>query len=333
MSYRGTLILKRSDIQKLMSFGDYVEAVEEAFRLYAEGKLPQPGVLDVTGQGGMFHIKAASMPYGDDVYIAVKINGNFPQNKTRFALPTIQGAILLSDGIRGFPLAFLDSIEITVQRTGAATAVAAKYLARSDSTTAGIVGCGRQGRIQLAALKHSLPINRAFAFDQDQQLAKEFSQAMTIELGIPVTAVPEIADAMRSSDVIVTCTTSKKFLITAEHIRPGTFVAGVGADSHDKQELEPSLLASSKVVTDIRDQCAKIGDLHHAISAGTMKIEDVYADLGEVVSQIRPGRTSKDDIFIFDSTGTALQDVAAAAIVYRRAIQQGIGFFCDVINS
>jgi ornithine cyclodeaminase/alanine dehydrogenase len=333
MTYRGTLVLKRSDIQKLMSFSDYVEAVETAFRLYAEGKLPRPGVLDISGQGGMFHIKAAAMPYGDEVYIAVKINGNFPQNKTRFALPTIQGAILLSDGIRGFPLAYLDSIEITVQRTGAATAVAAKYLARPDSTTAGIIGCGRQGRIQLAAIKHSLPINRAFVYDQDEKAAVEFSQIMTSEVAIPVTAVSNIADATKYSDVVVTCTTSKNILITSEHVRPGTFVAAVGADSHDKQELEPSLLASSKVVTDIRDQCAKIGDLHHAISAGTMKLEDVHADLGEIIAGIKKGRSSKDDIFIFDSTGTALQDVAAAAIVYRRAMQQGIGFFCDVINS
>jgi ornithine cyclodeaminase/alanine dehydrogenase-like protein (mu-crystallin family) len=333
MSYRGTLILKRSDIQKLMSFNDYVQAVEEAFRLYAEGKLPHTGVLDVNGQGGMFHIKAAVMPYGDDVYVAVKINGNFPQNKTRFALPTIQGAILLSDGIRGFPLAYLDSIEITVQRTGAATAVAAKYLARPDSKSAGIIGCGRQGRIQLAALKHSLPIRKAFAYDQDRQLASEFSHTMIAELGIEVTPVQDISEASNGSDVIVTCTTSKQFLLRKEHVRTGSFVAAVGADSHDKQELEPELLATSKVVTDIRDQCAKIGDLHHAISCDAMKLDDVHAELGEVVAGIKQGRTSNDDIFIFDSTGTAIQDVAAAAIVYKRAMEQGIGFFCDVINS
>jgi ornithine cyclodeaminase/alanine dehydrogenase len=332
MSYRGTLILKRSEIQKLMSFTDYVEAVEQAFRLYAQGKLPTPGVLDISGQSGMFHMKAASMPIGEELFVAVKINGNFPQNKNRFALPTIQGAILLSDGIRGYPLAYLDSIEITVQRTGAATAVAAKYLARKDSKTAAIIGCGRQGRIQLAALKHVLPIQQAFAFDQDQQLAEEFSHIMSSELKISVTNTSNIADACQNADVIVTCTTSKQPLLNKEHVRSGTFIAAVGADSHDKQELEPALLAEGKVVTDIREQCAKIGDLHHAIVAGFMKIEDVHAELGEIVANTKPGRTSADEILIFDSTGTAIQDVAAAAIVYQRAVQQGIGFFCDVIN-
>jgi alanine dehydrogenase len=331
MNYRGTLILKRSEIQKLMSFSEYVEAVEEAFRLYAQGKLAEPGVLDISAQSGMFHIKGASMPVGEDLFVAVKINGNFPQNK-RFALPTVQGAILLSDGIRGYPLAFLDSIEITVQRTGAATAVAAKYLARKDSKIAAIIGCGLQGRIQLAALKHVLPIQHAFVFDQDQQRAEEFSHIMSSDLEISVTKAPAISDACQNADVIVTCTTSRQALLNKDHVRDGTFIAAVGADSHDKQELEPTLLAKGKVVTDIREQCARIGDLHHAVAAGIMKVDDVHADLGEIVAAIKPGRISRDEIFMFDSTGTALQDVAAAAIVYQRAIQQGIGFFCNVIN-
>ena len=332
MKYPGTLILKKSDIQKLMSFSDYVQAVEQAFRLYAEGRIPSPGVMDVQGRDGMFHIKGAAMPDGDMVYVAVKINGNFPNNKNNFDLPTIQGAILLSDGVRGFPLSFLDSTEITLQRTGAATAVAAKYLARKDSRTAAIIGCGKQGRIQLIALRHALPITQAFAFDRDPSLAVEFAAAMTAELNIPVNAVTGIPRATAESDVIVTCTTSKQYLLSSEHVRSGTFVAAVGADSHDKQELQPDLLAGSCVVTDMREQCARIGDLHHAISAGAMKLEEVHADLGEVIAGRKPGRTSSHQIFIFDSTGIALQDVAAAAIVYRRAIEQGTGFYCDILN-
>src|SRR5688572_29876442 len=210
MNYPGTLILKKSDIQKLMSFSDYVQAVEQAFRLYAEGRVPSPGVMDVQGRDGMFHIKGAAMQDKDMVYVAVKINGNFPNNKNNFDLPTIQGAILLSDGVRGFPLAFLDSTEITLQRTGAATAVAAKYVARNDSGTAGIIGCGKQGRIQLIALRHALPIERALVYDRDPELAAEFSRMMSAELEILVSPVTSITQATAESDVIVTCTTSKQ---------------------------------------------------------------------------------------------------------------------------
>ncbi len=333
MENQGTLILTRSDITELMRFSDYVEAVEHAFRLLASQQILGAGVLDIPGKDGMFHIKSAGMPLRDNVYVAVKVNGNFPDNKTRFGLPTIQGAILLSDGIRGYPLAFMDSTEITIQRTGAATAIAASHLARRDSSGATVCGCGKQGRIQLIALKYALPITHAFAFDKDKVLAEQFSMLMTKELGIPVQAVGELAEATQQSDVIVTCTTSRRFFLNKEHVRKGTFVAAVGADSHDKQEVDPALLASSKVVTDILEQCARIGDLHHAIQAKVMTSAQVYAQLHEIVSGEKPAPESPDDIVIFDSTGTAIQDVAAAAIVYQRAVERGIGKVIDLIES
>ena len=117
MKIQGIAILSRSEIAGLMSFTDYMDAVEQAFALLAAGKIPSAGILDLHGKDGMFHVKGAGLPVGDEYYVAVKVNGNFPQNKSRFGLPTIQGAILLFDGIRGYPLALLDSIEITAQRT------------------------------------------------------------------------------------------------------------------------------------------------------------------------------------------------------------------------
>jgi alanine dehydrogenase len=129
----GFLLLSRSDLRALMSFGDYVEAVAEAFRLLAEGRCQSPVPTEIAAQDGTFHIKAGALPNGPG-YVAVKINGNFPSNKARHGLPTIQGAVYLADASDGRPLALLDSAEITLQRTGAATAVAARYLARKDST-------------------------------------------------------------------------------------------------------------------------------------------------------------------------------------------------------
>ena len=323
------LVLTRQEIAALMNFDDYVTAVEAAFRLYEEGKALSPGILDIASQDGAFHIKAAGLQL-QRTYIAVKVNGNFTQNRNRFGLPTIQGAITLCDGTTGSPLAFMDSIEITSNRTGAATAVAAKYLARPDSTSATICGCGAQGKMQLIALQHVLPLERAFAFDLNEETARAFATQMTAALKLAVTPVSNLRAAAQDSDVIVTCTTSRKHFLSRDDIKPGTFVAAVGADSHDKQELDPYLMAANKVVVDILEQCAAIGDLHHALAQGILSKADVHAELGEVVAGRKPGRTSDDEIIILDTTGTALQDVAAAAAIYERAKRAGIGYECNL---
>jgi ornithine cyclodeaminase/alanine dehydrogenase len=273
---------------------------------------------------GGFHIKAALLTL-ESAYFAAKLNGNFFNNGERFGMPNIQGLLMLADARNGYPLAVMDSIEITIRRTGAATAVAAKYLARSDAKVVTICGCGNQGRVQLRALATVLPLKKIYAFDLDDTRARNFAGDLAEELGLEVEVVHDLPAAAQKSDVCITCTPARKFILKKQDISPGAFVAGVGADNEEKQELDPALMASSKVVTDIREQCAEIGDLHHAISAGVMRLEDVHAELGEIVAGRKPGRTSKEEITIFDSTGTALQDVAAAAAVYERAIREGFG--------
>ena len=324
MSGPGTLLLTRAQVSTLLTLDDCIAAVEEAFRQHGLGRTPAPGVLGIASTDGGFHIKA-SLLTSSTPYFAAKLNGNFFNNRERFDMPNIQGLLLLSDARNGYPLAVMDSIEITILRTGAATAVAAKYLARPDSKAATICGCGNQGIVQLRALARVLPIERAFAFDINQSQADAFSKDLTRELAITVEAVQDAGAAVRKSDVCITCTPARKFILRKENVAAGTFVAGVGADNEEKQELDPKLLASSKVVTDIREQCAEIGDLHHAIEAGLMQSQDVHAELGEIVAGRKPGRTSNEEITIFDSTGTALQDVAAAATVYERAIKEGLG--------
>ena len=136
---------------------------------------------------------------------------------------------------------------------------------------------------------------------------------------------PDLAAAARSSDIIITCTTASRYFLTSAMIRPGTFVAAVGTDNENKQEIQPELMARSKVVTDLTEQARKIGDLHHAIDQGAMPVEAVHAQLGDVVAGRKPGRQSDEEIFIFDSTGTGLQDVAAAIAAYRAAARQHLG--------
>jgi alanine dehydrogenase len=294
-------LLSRRDVASLLTLDDCIAAVERAFGMLGRGEVPPPAVAGVRVPGGAFHIKAAAA--GDR--FAAKINGNFFD-----AVPRIKGVIVLADATDGRPLALMDSIEITILRTGAASAVAAKYLARRDARTALICGCGSQGRIQLEAIRRVLPsIETVYALDADRARAEAFGG----------TAVDDFVPA----DIVVTCTPSRSAIL--HRVEPGTFVAGVGADSHEKQEIAPELMASSKVVTDVTEQCASIGDLHHAIAAAAMTREQVHAELGEVVAGRKPGRENDGETIIFDSTGMALQDVAAATIVYERALAAGAG--------
>jgi len=329
MKSQGTLLLSRSEVADLLSIEEYIAAVERVFRLYGEGKTQAPGILGVHAHDGGFHIKAGILDL-DHPFFAAKINANFPHNANRFGLPLIQGVIVLADAENGYPLAIMDSMEITVQRTGAATAVAAKYLARPDSKSVLVCGCGNQGRVSIQALSKIFSLEHVFAYDIDNIQARRFAKELSDELKIVVETTSDVEAAMKRSDICVTCTPSTQFFLKQDSVRPGTFVAAVGADSETKQELEPALLAKNKTVVDIVDQCASIGELHHAIASGLMTKQHVHAELGEVIAETKPGRTSADEIIIFDSTGMALQDVITSATVYKKAVDKGVGSIVDL---
>jgi len=323
-SFDVILVLTRRDIAALLDLDTCIVAVEQAFRLHGEGKPPAPGVLGVRVAGGGFHVKAGVLQLGRR-YFAAKTNANFPDNPARHGLPTIQGVLVLADADRGTPLAVMDSMEITTLRTGAATAVAAKYLARADVRTATIVGCGTQGVVQLRAVRAVRALERVYACDRDAAAAERFARQMTAELGLEVRAMADPTEAAQESDVIVTCTPSRAPILGPGAVRAGTFIAAVGADHPEKQEIAPALMAASRIVVDVLEQAATMGDLHHALAAGVLTRSDVHAELGEVVAGRKPGRRSPQETIVFDSTGMALQDVAAAAVVYERAMEAGRG--------
>ena len=318
------LILSRSDVLSLLTLADCIEAVERAFRLHAEGRTFGPGTLGVAAGEGGFHVKAAGLA-GDTCYFAAKANANYPQNPSRFGLPTIQGTVVLSDAATGVPLALMESGSITALRTGAATAVAAKFLAGRGARTATVIGCGAQGEIQLAAVAAIRPLERAFVIDADHARAEALAARATPRLGFPVEAVAELRGALRDSQICVTCTSSHSAFVSAADVSPGTFIAAVGADNHGKQELDPGLVAAATVVADSLEQCAEIGELQHVLGAGLMRRDQVHGELADLVAGRRPGRTRPDEITIFDSSGVALEDVAAAIVVYEKARATGRG--------
>ncbi|HKQ57223.1 MAG TPA: ornithine cyclodeaminase family protein [Candidatus Eisenbacteria bacterium] len=318
MSEAPILFLDRARVAELLGFDDCITAVEDAFRLRGEGKEIQQGLLSFHVPGGVFHIKAGVLDLGHPYFVA-KANGNFPGNPRAHGLPTIQGLIVLADGRDGRPLAVLDSGEVTLRRTAAASAVAAKYMARADARVATVCGCGEQGRVQLIALARVLHLERVHAFDRDPAKSRALAEVLSPALGLAIAPVDDLHAATRQSDVIVTSTTSTEFLLGPDDVRAGVFIAAVGTDNPDKREIHPSLMAAGKVVVDDFEQCARIGDLRHALEARAMEHVRLHGDLASVVAGRVPGRTSDQDIMIFDSTGIALEDAAASILVYERA--------------
>jgi alanine dehydrogenase len=318
------LILTRSQIAALMRPEDYLAAVEAGFRSYAGGGAHVPMPMHIPAMGGGFHAKGGQVVL-DRAYVAVKVNGNFPGNPRDHGLPTIQGVVVLCDAADGSLLAIMDSIEITLRRTAAASALAARFLARQDADCIAICGCGEQGCAQLVSLVQVMPLRRALVWDIDRERARAFAADMRAVLDLDVVAVSEVRDATSTSGVIVTATTAQTPFLTPDMVRPGAFVAAVGADSPEKNELAPELMASATIVVDVLAQGATMGDLHHALDAGLVTMEDIHAELGDLVIGRKPGRTRPDEVTVFDSTGTAIQDVASAAWIYERAVATHVG--------
>ena len=319
-----TRLLTRPDVEALLDMRACVDAVDDAFRRRGEGRAGESGVLGLHVPGGGFHVKAAALELSRP-YVAAKVNANFPGNAALRGLPTIQGAVVLFDATGGTILAIMDSISITTLRTAATTAVAAKYLARAGASSVAFIGCGAQARAHVAALVTVRPIARAVAFDADPAAAARFAAEMRAQHGIVVSVADDLAGATAGSEIVVTCTPSRQPFLGLRHVVPGSFIAAVGADNGDKQELEPALMAAAAVVVDDLDQCSTIGDLHHALAAGAMRRGDVRAELADVVLNPARGRRGDEEIVVFDSTGVALEDVAVAALAFERAVERGVG--------
>lgn len=316
-----TLTLTASDVARCLTPADCRRAVEGAFRLLGEGRVPAARATGFEAPGGTFHAKVALYDAGRPRFVA-KINGNFPGNPATSGLPTIQGLLLLADAADGRPLAIMDSGSVTALRTAAASAVAADRLARRDAAVLAIVGCGLQGAAHLAALREVRSLREIRCHD----VVADRAAALAARHGgdVPCRVAATVAEAAAGADLVVTCTSGGAFVLDLAHVAPGTFIAAVGADNAYKREINPSLMRAARVVVDDRDQCAAAGDLHHAIAAGAMTRDDVHADLAAVVTGGH-APIAEDAIVVFDSTGIAVEDAAVADLAHQRAMELGLG--------
>ncbi|MHA2374384.1 MAG: ornithine cyclodeaminase family protein [Candidatus Thorarchaeota archaeon] len=316
------LIISQNEAEKCLPMKDAIEAVKTAYIAFSAGRVQMPPVvhLDVKMYNGEVDIKSG---YIEDLnLIGTKIASGYYDNHK---LPGI-GVIVLLDLKTSMPLAIMDGTYITASRTGAAGAIAASLLARKESKTVGVVGAGTQGRMQVLGLKEFFSIERVNVWDIDDASKKRYEKTMPDILNAEVKAMDSVEEVVKNADIIVTVTPSRKALVMAEWIGDGVHINAIGADGKGKQELDPKIMKkASKIVVDSLDQCKVIGELQHAFGQGIISEENVHAEIGDILSGKKTGRETQDEITVFDSTGLAAQDIAAASVVFQLAQKRGLG--------
>ena len=319
-----TLILSYREIQSIIDMDMVVEAVEEAFAEYGRGKtiMPPKVYLPLEQYGGDFR----AMPAFVNGSAGLKWVNAHPENRKTAGLPAVMAIIIYSDPSTGFPLAVMDGTIITNYRTGAAGAVAAKYLAKAESKSIGLIGCGAQAKSQLMAISKVFELDLVRIFDQSEDTMDAFVEENS-SLRIEKSSI----EAAAGSDIVCTTTPAREPIVKREWIKHGTHINAVGADAKGKQELDPQILRDAKVVVDDITQASHSGEINVPLRNGVFKTGDVYAGLGEIVAGRKPGREA-NEITVFDSTGLAIQDVATARIVFEKAKKLGVGSEIDLIS-
>lgn len=325
------LLLSRAEVEGLISMREAIEAVEGAFRAKGMGKaqMPPKSYVYFDRYKGDFRVMPAYLE--DQGAAGVKIVNAHPLNPKKHGLPTVMATIVLLDPKTGAPLAIMDGTWVTNIRTGASGAVAAKYLARMDSRIVAMVGAGVQAKTQLIALKEVLDIEEVRVNDISAKNAQRYAEEMSKQLGVKVKAVGDTGKAVEGVDVVVTTTPSRKPILMNNWVSEGMHINAIGADAPGKQELDPNILTRAKIVVDDVEQAIHGGEVNVPLSEGAIARGDIYADLGEVVTGKKPGRTSREEITIFDSTGLAVQDIATDWVVYQKAKKKGKGIEVELL--
>jgi ornithine cyclodeaminase/alanine dehydrogenase-like protein (mu-crystallin family) len=313
------LYLSQADVASVgLTMAEIITALEEMFREKGEGRVempPKPGIH--TMPDAFIHAMPAYIPALKSA--GIKWVSGYPENHKR-GLPYITGLLILNDPETGVPRAVMDCVWITAQRTGAATAVAAKYLARPDSEVVGILGCGVQGRSNLEALHVLFPLKRVLAYDVNPEAQRRYVEEMSEQFGLEVMPVEEPKQAVVGCDMVVTAGPILK--VPHATIQPGWFEAGgfaslVDFDSYWHPE---AMREADKFCTD------DVPQLEHYREVGYFQdIPPIHADLGELVTGRKPGRETDTERTMTCNLGLALDDMATAPLIYRRALERGIG--------
>jgi ornithine cyclodeaminase/alanine dehydrogenase len=324
------LFLSRSNVESLISMKEAVNAVEMAFLEQHQGKAvcPRRLIISVEKQAFAYYMPAYLIGTGA---LAIKIVTQFEANLKR-GLPTILASILLNDPENGKPLALMDGTHITATRTGAASAIATKYLARKDSSVIGVIGTGGQARAQVRGLREVLNnITRIKVYDVLADRAREFAESVSAELSLRIEAVKGGEQCVQDSDIIVLATTSRIPVLDGDWVKIGAHINSIGVVGPDGRELDDKTVKKAKIVVDTKEGAlTETGDLSIPMKAGVIPQNPIYAEIHEIVSGERPGRASPKEITCWKAVGLALEDAAVAKMVYLKAKKQGIGTELEV---
>ena len=325
-----TLLLNGEAVHENANTPELVRAVEEAFAAFERGhvQMPAKSYVDLPQYNGDFRSMPAYMDAGDWDAAGVKWVNVHPDNEEQYDLPTVMGTMIYSDPRNAFPLAILDGTELTMKRTGAAAAVATDHLAVADANSLGIVGAGVQSYTQLEAISAVRPVERVVVADVNEERVDRFVDRFGGEFDVRGGSVAEAA----SCDVLSTVTPVEDPIVPRDALGDHTHVNAMGADAKGKHELADEVLLDAKLVIDDYEQCTHSGEINVPYAAGTLTDDDIYGTIGEIVTGQKEGRIDDDGLTVFDSTGLAIQDVAAAHVVYVHADENDNGTEFDLLG-
>ena len=318
-------IVPEKEIAGLMTREAAFDAVEKVFAAMASGDAYNfPVVREAIGhEDALYGFKGGFDRAG--LTLGLKAGGYWPNNLEKRGLINHQSTVFLFDPDTGKAKAMVGGNLLTALRTAAASSVSIKHLAREDSKVLGMIGAGHQATFQLRAALEQRSFEKVIGWNYHPEMLPNIEKVAT-EAGVPFEAVD--LPGMAEADVIISITSAFAPSLMADHVSAGTHLACMGTDTKGKQEVEAALLAKATVFTDEVAQSITIGEAQHAIAEGLIAEADVH-QVGAVINGTHPGRTSADEITLFDGTGVGLQDLAVAASVVELAIEQGIAIEVD----
>ena len=319
------LVLSEKDVQKLLNIEELIQALEQAHIQYSTGKAVMPVRLVVPLP--QIHGRITNMPgyLTQDKALGMKVVTYF-QNNPKQDLPAILATIMLFSADTGKMIAAMDGSFITAIRTACASAMATKGLANPNTPVAGILGAGVQARAHIQALCRVKKLQRIKIYSPLGISAERVRQELESEVGVDIEVASSAEDMVRGSDLVVTVTTAKEPVLELDWLKPGAHINAVGSHRPDLREIDGTTLARSKVVVDSREAImAECGDILLAIKEKSITENSIHAEIGEVLAGTKPGRTSAAEITLYKSVGIAIQDVAAAHLIYHKALEKKIG--------
>jgi alanine dehydrogenase len=326
-----TLLLNQDAVDENTQMPDVIRAIEDAFAAYARGdaQMPAKSYIELPQYNGDFRSMPAYLEADDWDAAGIKWVNVHPDNPEQFDLPTVMGTMVYSNPETAFPLAIMDGTELTMKRTGAAAAVATDHLAVEDATTMGIIGAGVQSYTQLEAVSEIRPVEEVVVSDLDEERVADFIEYFEDDFDVRAGSIAEAAQC----DVLSTVTPVEDPLVSHEDIGEHTHVNAMGADAEGKHELADEILLDAKLVIDDHAQTTHSGEINVPYHEGVLTDDDIYGEVGDIVVGDIEGRTGDDGITVFDSTGLAIQDVAAAHVVYEHADENDNGYPFDLIGT